>query len=150
MPIYLGLTACPDGSYGPPDCEVSNCPTCKNGGTCYDLDDAISGSTWEYSCYSFIIVYLTGLTSCNQTIRCEILSTISPQNKEISLCNVLIKFNNGYMPIHCLTACPDGSYGPPECEGSCPKCRNGGTCYDLDDACVCPPGYSGYTCEVRK
>ncbi|XP_037786419.1 tyrosine-protein kinase receptor Tie-1-like [Penaeus monodon] len=34
------------------------------------------------------------------------------------------------------------------CESWCPDCENGGICHPLTGTCICPPGYSGSTCQT--
>ncbi|XP_067130406.1 limulus clotting factor C-like isoform X2 [Centruroides vittatus] len=45
-------------------------------------------------------------------------------------------------------ACPRGKYGR-WCNGRC-NCENGGTCNKEDGSCICPSGYQGERCEIRK
>ncbi|ROT67998.1 putative angiopoietin-1 receptor [Penaeus vannamei] len=42
--------------------------------------------------------------------------------------------------------CEAGRYGW-NCESWCPDCENGGICHPRTGACICPPGYSGPTCQ---
>lgn len=45
-----------------------------------------------------------------------------------------------------VRACPADTYGD-NCTEQCPKCMNGGVCHDITGVCICPPGFSGTTCE---
>ncbi|KAM6986254.1 angiopoietin-1 receptor [Aplochiton taeniatus] len=42
--------------------------------------------------------------------------------------------------------CKAGIWGP-NCEHACPPCSNGGVCHDDTGECICPPGFTGHTCE---
>nr|XP_054765030.1 angiopoietin-1 receptor-like [Lytechinus pictus] len=45
-----------------------------------------------------------------------------------------------------VRACPPNRWGPPDCEGVCDKCYNGGVCDDKSGMCVCPNGFMGPNC----
>ncbi|XP_022095017.1 uncharacterized protein LOC110981618 [Acanthaster planci] len=46
-----------------------------------------------------------------------------------------------------VRGCPSGLWDPPSCLRTCPRCYNGGVCNDKSGTCVCPPGFSGNSCE---
>ncbi|KAJ8040460.1 Angiopoietin-1 receptor [Holothuria leucospilota] len=37
-------------------------------------------------------------------------------------------------------------WGPPDCEGVCDSCYNGGICDEGTGNCICPPGFMGQHC----
>eukprot|EP00057_Strongylocentrotus_purpuratus_P024958 XP_011679432.1 PREDICTED: angiopoietin-1 receptor-like [Strongylocentrotus purpuratus] len=45
-----------------------------------------------------------------------------------------------------VRACPPNRWGPPDCEGVCDKCYNGGVCDDKSGMCICPNGFMGPNC----
>ncbi|KAJ8040188.1 Receptor-type tyrosine-protein phosphatase T [Holothuria leucospilota] len=46
-----------------------------------------------------------------------------------------------------VRACPDATWGPPDCLGVCDSCYNGGVCDENTGKCVCPPGFRGENCS---
>ncbi len=46
-----------------------------------------------------------------------------------------------------VTGCHENKWGKPDCLGYCLICLNGGVCDDVSGVCICPPGFSGTTCE---
>ncbi|KAJ8040198.1 Angiopoietin-1 receptor [Holothuria leucospilota] len=45
-----------------------------------------------------------------------------------------------------VRACPSTRWGPPDCEGVCDSCYNGGICDENTGRCVCAPGFRGENC----
>ncbi|KAJ8040189.1 Angiopoietin-1 receptor [Holothuria leucospilota] len=45
-----------------------------------------------------------------------------------------------------VRACPHMRWGPPDCEGVCDSCYNGGVCDESTGRCVCAPGFTGMDC----
>ncbi|KAJ8040197.1 Angiopoietin-1 receptor [Holothuria leucospilota] len=45
-----------------------------------------------------------------------------------------------------VRACPSTRWGPPDCEGVCESCYNGGICDENTGDCVCAPGFRGENC----
>ncbi|XP_071485082.1 uncharacterized protein [Diadema antillarum] len=42
--------------------------------------------------------------------------------------------------------CAAGRWGPPDCDGVCDKCYNGGMCDDKTGLCICPNNFRGPNC----
>ncbi|XP_022097856.1 uncharacterized protein LOC110983161 isoform X2 [Acanthaster planci] len=49
-----------------------------------------------------------------------------------------------------VRGCPFGLWAPPSCLKICRRCYNGGVCDDKSGTCVCPPGFSGDSCEQAQ
>lgn len=47
----------------------------------------------------------------------------------------------------CQDQCPVGTYGA-GCAKTC-RCKNNSKCYHTNGMCLCEPGYTGETCDVR-
>ncbi len=66
-------------------------------------------------------------------------------------CTIMLHFpdgcecNPGRMDPDCSSTCPLGTFGL-NCSGTC-LCHNGGTCEPTDGRCICPPGFTGDTCQ---
>ncbi|KAJ8040458.1 Receptor-type tyrosine-protein phosphatase T [Holothuria leucospilota] len=45
-----------------------------------------------------------------------------------------------------VRACHANMWGPPDCEGVCDSCYNGGICDEGTGKCICPPGFMGPHC----
>lgn len=46
-----------------------------------------------------------------------------------------------------VRSCKAGVWGV-DCTKPCPPCVNGGICHDGTGQCICPPGFTGATCEI--
>ncbi|KAJ8040196.1 Receptor-type tyrosine-protein phosphatase T [Holothuria leucospilota] len=47
-----------------------------------------------------------------------------------------------------IRACPYTTWDPPDCEGVCDSCYNGGVCDENTGRCVCAPGFTGENCLI--
>eukprot|EP00057_Strongylocentrotus_purpuratus_P022922 XP_011677396.1 PREDICTED: platelet endothelial aggregation receptor 1-like [Strongylocentrotus purpuratus] len=54
--------------------------------------------------------------------------------------------NRGGLYRLIVRECPAGKWGPPECDGICDKCYNGGVCDDKSGLCICPNNFKGPNC----
>ncbi|XP_033101097.1 tyrosine-protein kinase receptor Tie-1-like [Anneissia japonica] len=46
-----------------------------------------------------------------------------------------------------IIECPPNKFNPPNCDGDCPVCYNGGVCDLKKGACICHPNFIGTNCE---
>ena len=68
---------------------------------------------------------------------CEISSDLN--HIPLTMCH------NCILPV----GCDVGAFGP-NCEFICSDCQNGALCNFKQDACNCPPGWTGLICNESK